>query len=255
MQFIAVTSASHSTAVKQLKASGWKVDQAVDAYYGSLAPSKSSSTLALNKAFDQYRDNPEAPDAIGIEGTMKYLGALGVELDEPACLAVLTELNAPTMGEITREGFRAGWKTHSAETLPAQKAMIDHFRQSLVSNADYFRRVYRYTFTLARPEGQRAVPLDAATEYWRILFSNRGVQWRSGGTDWLALYLEYLEEKWKKTVSKDLWDQTGEFATKCIGDSTLSWWNEDGAWPGVLDEFVAHVKAKKDEGGESMDVE
>lgn len=43
---------------------------------------------------------------------MKYLGDLGVKLDEAAVLAVLTELNAPTMGEFTREGFVNGWTNH-----------------------------------------------------------------------------------------------------------------------------------------------
>ncbi len=43
---------------------------------------------------------------------MKYLADLGVKLDEAAVLAVLTELNAPTMGEFTREGFINGWSNH-----------------------------------------------------------------------------------------------------------------------------------------------
>ncbi len=43
---------------------------------------------------------------------MRYLGDLGVSLDEVVVLAVLTELSAPTMGELTREGFVSGWKTH-----------------------------------------------------------------------------------------------------------------------------------------------
>ena len=54
----------------------------------------------------------EEPDKIGVEGSMKYLGDLGVKLDEAAVLAVLTELSAPTMGEFTREGFVNGWTNH-----------------------------------------------------------------------------------------------------------------------------------------------
>jgi len=43
---------------------------------------------------------------------MQYLGELGVSLDEVVVLAILTELSAPTMGELTREGFVDGWKSH-----------------------------------------------------------------------------------------------------------------------------------------------
>ena len=40
---------------------------------------------------------------------MRYLQDLGVKLDEPVLLTVLTELGAPTMGEFTRGGFVEGW--------------------------------------------------------------------------------------------------------------------------------------------------
>jgi DCN1-like protein 1/2 len=200
-------------------------------------------------------DNPETPDVIGIAGTMKYFAALGVELDEPACLAVHTELEAPTMGELHRDGFTKGWRSQNSETLTAQKTTSEHLRNSMVSDPSYFRRVYRYTFVLARPEGQKAVPLEIAIEYWRMMFSGKGILWQSGGLDFLGLYLDFLSESWKKTVSKDMWDQTGVFAAKCIEDPTLSWWNENGAWPGVLDEFVAYVMAKKEEGVERMEIE
>lgn len=51
------------------------------------------------------------PDTVGVEGSMRYLGDLGVKLDEVVLLAVLTELSAPTMGELNRSGFVDGWKS------------------------------------------------------------------------------------------------------------------------------------------------
>lgn len=62
---------------------------------------------------DEFPDDPiQEPNSIGVEGSMRYLGDLGVKLDEAVLLAVLTELSAPTMGELTREGFVEGWKTY-----------------------------------------------------------------------------------------------------------------------------------------------
>ncbi|KAL8748671.1 MAG: hypothetical protein Q9199_008112, partial [Rusavskia elegans] len=84
-----------------------------DRYFQSNNPSKdaSSSTSALTKLFDSYRDNPkDEPDTIGVEGSMRYLQDLGLSLEEPVVLAILTELAAPTMGELTRSGFVEGWK-------------------------------------------------------------------------------------------------------------------------------------------------
>ena len=51
----------------------------------------------------------DAPDAVGIDGVIKYFGHLEVSLDEPAVLAVSQVLQAPGMGELTRQGFIEGW--------------------------------------------------------------------------------------------------------------------------------------------------
>ncbi|KAI9873102.1 MAG: Scaffold-type E3 ligase [Pleopsidium flavum] len=72
----------------------------------------SSQTTALNKLFDRYRDSPvDNPDTIGVEGSMRYMADLQVDLDEVATLAVAEALSAPTMGEFTREGFVLGWRS------------------------------------------------------------------------------------------------------------------------------------------------
>lgn len=58
------------------------------------------------------KDDPEEnPDGIGIEGAMKFLGDIQVQLDEVACLGVAELLQSPSMGEFTRDGFIAGWRS------------------------------------------------------------------------------------------------------------------------------------------------
>lgn len=42
-----------------------------------------------------------------------------------------------------------------------------------------------------------------------------------------------------------MWDQTGSFMLKSLGDESMSWWSEDGAWPSILDEFVVYVREKR----------
>ena len=197
----------------------------------------------------------EGPDIITINGTIRYLGDLGVNLDEVAVLALLTELNAPTMGDLSREGFISGWKSHNADTLPKQQAVVATLRHTLSTDLLLFKRVYKYTFFLARNPGQKAVLLEAAIEYWRLLLQSPGLQWNTENTPWLNWWIEYLESRWKKSVGKDMWDQTGIFVQKSLDDESMRWWSEDGAWPGVLDEFVAFVKEKRQEGEGKMEVE
>lgn len=61
-------------------------------------------------ADDYFEPDSQDVDVIGVDGTMRYLGDLGVKLDDVVVLAILTELSAPTMGELTRDGFVGGWK-------------------------------------------------------------------------------------------------------------------------------------------------
>ncbi|KAI9749366.1 MAG: hypothetical protein M4579_006897 [Chaenotheca gracillima] len=250
--FASVTEAPERSAAKYLRSADWNVQQAVNAFYhaGTGGGNNSAQTAALNKLFDHYRDDPqENPDTIGVEGAMRYLSDLSVQLDEPAVLAVGEALQAPTMGEFTRDGFVKGWRSLSADTLSKQQNAVSRIRTTLPTDLDLFRRVYRYTFLLARTSGQKAVALDAAIEYWRLLFTPpRGVAWStSSGTPWLEWWITYLQERWKRTVNRDMWNMTYEFFKKSTEQENLDWWDEQGAWPGVLDEFVAYVKERRRE--------
>ncbi|KAG8530475.1 uncharacterized protein KY384_004978 [Bacidia gigantensis] len=191
----------------------------------------------------------DEPDQIGVEGSMKYLQDLGVQLDEPVLLTVLAELGAPTMGELTRQGFVEGWTRMRADSMSKQQSQIPSLRRGLPSNVDLFRKTYKATFQLGRPAGAKVLPLETATEYWRLLLSPPSIVWSTTSTPWLDWWLEYLEAKWKKAVSKDMWDQTGLFVLKSMEDETMSWWSEEGSWPGVIDEFVAFVRTRREESG------
>jgi DCN1-like protein 1/2 len=52
-----------------------------------------------------------------------------------------------------------------------------------------------------------------------------------------------------------MWNQTFEFFQKTMQDETLSFWSEDGAWPGVIDEFVAFIKEKRGDLPDTMETD
>lgn len=119
--------------------------------------------------------------------------------------------------------------------------------RNTLPGSSLLRTTYRHTFQLALTPGQKSLALDAAIEYWRLLFaSGQGLDWKSQSTPWFDWWLEFLEaEKPIKGVSRDIWNQMWEFVQKTTADETLGWWSEDGAWPGVVDEFVAWVKKRR----------
>lgn len=132
-----------------------------------------------------------------------------------------------------------------ADTIPKQKAYIASQISQLSSDMTLFKRVYKHTFICSKERGQKALPLENALVYWEILFSPPGRVWATDSTNWSSLWIEFLKAKWTKSVNKDMWNQTFEFYQKSMQDEALSFWSEDGAWPGVIDDFVAYVKHKR----------
>lgn len=136
-------------------------------------------------------------------------------------------------------------------------------RTRIPSQPDVFRRVYRFTFPLCRMQGQRNLQFDIAAEQWRLFFTpdHGGVQWNTATTPWLDWWIEYLEERGKRPVNKDLWEQVEVFMRKTLEDEDFAWWSPDGAWPGALDEFVGWVRERRSKCGgggsnaEAMEVE
>ncbi|KAK2789219.1 Scaffold-type E3 ligase [Onygenales sp. PD_12] len=220
----------------------------------------SADSAALNKLFDSYRDAPEdKPDTIGLDGAMKYFGDIGVQMNELVCFAIAEFLRSPTMGEFTREHFVQKWGQENCDTIAKQSNYAARLRSQLPIDPALFRRVYRYVFPISCEDKRRTIDLEIAIEYWNLFFTpaTGGIKWNTRSTRWLDLWVSFVQEHWKKPVSKDLWEQTEVFMRKTQEDESLSWWSEDGAWPGLIDEFVAFVQAKRPKGaaGEAMEVE
>ena len=115
------------------------------------------------------------------------------------------------------------------------------------SSKEAFAKVYKYTFILGKASGQKAVPLDVAVTYWDLLFSSplSAVKWTSPNSPWLTWWSEFLHARWKKSVNRDMWNETLKFAQLTLEDEALSFWNEDASWPSVIDDFVEYVKKEK----------
>lgn len=253
------TSVDRNTAVRYLKSSGWDSEAACNAYFaggGGGSATSMGGRSALNKLFDGLRDDvANAPDAIGPDGTMTYFEKLGIDLEGLEVLVVQEIVQAPSMGEMTRSGFVDGWSVVNCETIEKQKAYIKSLHHTLPSNKEVFTKVYKYTFLLGKASNQKAVLLDNAITYWELLFSSplSAVKWSSSDSPWLTWWTEFLRDRWKKSVNRDMWNETLKFAQLTLEDEALSFWSEESSWPSVIDDFVEYVKKEKRGGGETED--
>jgi DCN1-like protein 1/2 len=83
------------------------------------------------------------------------------------------------------------------------------------------------------------------------------MRWTSASTPWLEWWNEFLTTSYKKSVNKDMWNETLKFAKLTLADEEMTFWTEESSWPSVIDDFVAWVKNEKRGGSktEPMDEE
>ncbi|KAG5929525.1 hypothetical protein E4U42_005552 [Claviceps africana] len=247
-QFVGITGASERQATKYLRSTGYKIDEAVNAFYSSNdARGPSPVESQLDALFNSLRDDSsDDKDKMELESTMSYLDSkLNVNIENAELFIALEIVQAPNVGEIHRRGFVEGWKATGAGTSNQEHAAhIKYLSSTLSKTPALFKKVYRYAFIAGREADQKALVLENAIVYWGMLFSPPGMVWKSQNHDWLELWKTFLDEKWTRSVNKDMWNMTLEFAIKSMADETLSFWNEDGAWPSVIDDFVHWCHAK-----------
>ena len=195
----------------------------------------------------------EEPDKIAFEGVVQYLEHLGIGLDDLAFVAIFDLVEAPAMGEMTREGFVTGWTNASTlsnpcDTIDRQKEHAKILSDRMSNDPAYFRQIYKKCFQYAKPEGQRAVPVEESFAFWDMFYGGgkNGISWNTSKVNWYDLWKEYYTSKNNRPVNKDLWNQMAELVSKTRepNGESLAWWTEDGAWPTAIDEYVAFVKER-----------
>lgn len=246
--FMSITGATEKVAQKFLKNTGYKLNDAVETYFvsagGQTAQVKDSQ---LNELFDKLKGPEDSKDVLDADSTMSYFQNLGANLEDASLFIALELVQAENIGQITREGFVKGWGSTTADaSLSSQKQHFSQLKNNLSKDPDLFRKVYRHAFVAGKEADQRALSLENASIYWDMLFVSPGFSWvgRTSGIDWLAQWKAFLEEKWTRSVSRDMWQQVQVFAAKSVDDESLSFYSPEGSWPGVIDDFVTWYRSK-----------
>jgi len=170
---------------------------------------------------------------------MAYIELLGLSLADYTQYIALDIVRAEAFGEVTRRGFVDGWKEAVRGTdISDHKKYVKQCVQRTSKDPAYFKQLYQRAFLAGKESQHKALGKNDALIYWGILFDPAVHPWRSKNVNWLEAWTQFLTEKWTRTISKDLWNQTLLFATKTMEDDTLSFWSEDQAWPSAIDDFV-----------------
>ncbi|PIL30541.1 hypothetical protein GSI_07241 [Ganoderma sinense ZZ0214-1] len=233
--------------------------------------------------FKTYED-PDTPGEIGPEGFEKLCTDLDISLEGALPLVLAWQMHATEMARFKEAEWLKGTGELRVSNLQVLSLVLRNIEDLLLSDkppipssvagsirkrgsavpaADpsepynrykYYQyaadtkkayaELYAFCFALAKPPTARNIDMDTASAFWSVLVAPKYPIMND--------ILAFINEKGTyKGVNKDLWNMVLEFSRSIQPD--LSTYEADGAWPTMLDDFVAWKKAKLN--GEDVNVE
>jgi len=207
-------------------------------FYNSRRSSKSSSNaneFSESAGFSQKRcltlfseyTSADDPEVIGPEGIENFCSALAVDPEDVVMLVIAWKMDAKQMGYFTKKEWIKGLSEMQCDSIVKLRSKIDWLRSQLF-DSNTFKSVFRYSFDFSKDKDQRSMDIDTARAMINLMLAK---QWP------LHQYFDqFLEQSKYKVMNKDQWSNVLEFSRSV--NANLSNYDEDGAWPVLLDEFV-----------------
>jgi len=172
---------------------------------------------------------------IGLDGIERLCADLGVDPTDPIMLLIAWQMRCEQMCVFTRQEWTTGMTQMGVDSIDALKDAFPQLK-AVLDDDDAFRDYYTFCFKFAKDPGfgVRTLPTEVATQMWQLTLSERFGH--------LAAWNEFLGEKGIKAVTKDVWDMLLTFAMDV--DDDMSNYDDDGAWPVMVDDFVEWYREK-----------
>ncbi|XP_056139494.1 DCN1-like protein 5 [Lampris incognitus] len=186
-----------------------------------------------NKCLAWFSEYAGPDEVVGPEGMEKFCEDIGVEPENIIMLVLAWQLEASSMGFFTKEEWLRGMTLLQCDCTESLQGKLDYLRSQL-NDSGLFKNIYRYAFDFARDKDQRSLDMDTAKSMLALLL----------GRTWplFPVFHQFLEQSKYKGMNKDQWYNVLEFSRTINTD--LSNYDEDGAWPVLLDEFVEWQKSR-----------
>jgi len=198
---------------------------------------------------------------IGPEGFEQLCTDSNIPLDGAVPLLLAWQLGAKEMAQIKEDEWVTGMTTLRISTLsqlalalndlnkllvldeavtnrPAKKGQEPYEMTNYWGYADNkkaaFRKFYMFCFQLVKPEASRNIDMETTTAFWSVLLAPQFPIMSE-----IIAFVTENPTKYKAT-NKDLWSMMLEFCETV--KPNLQDYESEGAWPTLLDDFVAFKK-------------
>jgi len=191
--------------------------------------------------FNKYR--APGTEHLGPDEVVRLCNDLQTAPEDVAVLVLAWHMQAKSMGYFTREEFVEGLRRLRVETLPQLRARVKRMRAELDDPAT-FREVYRFAFLYSREGDAKVIDLQTADGLLALLFpSTSSSSSAASHAKFVPRFREFLKAAGAsgqcRGINLDQWTSFLDFSMTVAAD--MSNYDPDGAWPVLLDDFVAWV--------------
>jgi len=181
---------------------------------------------------DDIDDLGLGPDTIGPNGIGLFLNDLGFTEDDIIGFMVSWKFNAKQMGVIEKDQFFKVLSLLHVDNLKSLKDLIPQLEAELrVKN----KVVYNYAWSISREPGSRTLDLESCKILLQVFLPQQ--EYSHTGS-----FLAFLDDQTSyRALNRDQWDNFYDFATTI--ESDLGNFQDDGAWPCLIDEYVQWYQA------------
>jgi DCN1-like protein 1/2 len=240
-QFCVFTGANEKIGLELLTVFGWSLEAAVDAYFtGGAGHLGSSAGPAVDEAkvaevFTKYKE-PDR-DEIQVSGTERFCTDLGVDPSDPIMLIICWQMRAKTMCVFTLEEWTRGFVAMGVESVQALSGEFVKLR-ALLEDTESFREYYSWCFDFSKEPGHgvRTLAIEVARQMWQLTLGPRHAEP-------LERWLEFVQAKGIKVVTKDVWDMLLTFLND-VSQGDMADYDDEGAWPVLIDDYVEWFRAQ-----------
>ncbi|KDO29428.1 hypothetical protein SPRG_05966 [Saprolegnia parasitica CBS 223.65] len=244
------TSCSRSEAIALLKKHAWSVSTAADKYFEENA--NIANLTIVNEAtiaawFDTYagkrfglpsleqRDvDYDDPDCMLDDGILKFCDDIGIDAQDIVVLVIAWKMQAAAMCTFTKKEFVRGMKEMGCESASQLSAKLPGLR-ALLADPSSFKPFYSFCFLYSKDQGQKSLGKEMAIAMWELVLAERFPKTK----DWIA----FLETHNSHGVTRDTWDLFFDFMLKV--ETSYDAYDENEAWPVLIDDFMTHIEAQK----------
>jgi DCN1-like protein 1/2 len=225
-------------AIQWLTKENWNIDHAMEAYWSRTGGSEALQVSEGAKSlFEKYKEigmkseHATDSDSIQQDGLVQFITDLGLALEDIAVMVLFWKFHAKIQFQIQRDEFLRGMANARCDSLQKLKSALPGFTQE-IKDPSKFKQFYLWSFDYNKQPNAKVIPTELAIGLWTVLLK---------GHNHMKEWLDFMNEKYLgKAITRDVWQQFLEFSTVTRLD--LSNYDDEGAWPVMIDEYVERLK-------------